>query len=118
MNRNLQFLYLMELCSGLARGSYLVCIGWTTLVVIGDVAAVGQVFIVAMLTVMFGGPIAAVIIDRYNRKHLTIVAHLGIAISLLSLGVAVTLDGGPVIVLVFRDGDGGDYVPQPVPGIT
>jgi hypothetical protein len=37
MNRNLQFLYLMELCAGLARGSYLVCIGWTTLVVIGDV---------------------------------------------------------------------------------
>jgi len=34
----------MELCAGLARGSYLVCIGWTTLVVIGDVAAVGQVF--------------------------------------------------------------------------
>jgi hypothetical protein len=92
MNRNLQFLYLMELCAGLARGSYLVCIGWTTLVVIGNVAAVGQVFIVAMLTVMFGGPIAAVVIDRYNRKHLTIVAHLGIATSLLSLGAAVKLD--------------------------
>ena len=32
------FLYLMEFCAGMARGSYLVCIGWTTLIVIGDVA--------------------------------------------------------------------------------
>ena len=49
MKRNLFFLYMMELCAGAARGSYLVCIGWTTLIVIGDVAAVGQVFIVAMI---------------------------------------------------------------------
>ena len=89
MNRNLFFLYLMELCAGFARGSYLVCIGWITLIVVGDVAAVGQVFIVAMLTVMLGGPITAVFVDRYNRKHMTIVAHTGIALSLLALGIAV-----------------------------
>ena len=58
MNKNLFLLYLMELCAGLARGSYLVCIGWTTWVVSGDVAAVGQVFIVAMLTTMLAGPVA------------------------------------------------------------
>ncbi len=73
----------------MARGSYLVCIGWTTLMVIGDVAAVGQVFIVAMLTTMFVGPVASVFVDRHNRKYLTIVAHSGIAISLLMLGLAV-----------------------------
>ena len=89
MTRNLFFLYLMELCAGVARGSYLVCIGWTTLIVVGDVAAVGQVFIVAMLTIMLGGPITAVFVDRYNRKHLTIVAHAGIALSLLALGLAI-----------------------------
>jgi hypothetical protein len=93
MNRNLLFLYLMELCAGVARGSYLVCIGWTTLIVVGDVAAVGQVFIVAMLTIMLGGPITAVFVDRYNRKHLTIVAHAGIALSLLALGLAINNNG-------------------------
>jgi hypothetical protein len=88
MTRNLFFLYLMEICAGFARGSYLVCIGWTTLIVIGDVAAVGQVFIVAMLTTIFGGPVAAVFVDRYNRKHLTMIAHTGIALSLLAIGFA------------------------------
>jgi len=42
IKRNLFFLYLMELCAGSARGAYLVCIGWTTLIVSGDVAAVDQ----------------------------------------------------------------------------
>ena len=112
MKRNLAFLYIMELCAGAARGSYLVCIGWTTLIVIGDVAAVGQVFIVAMITTIFAGPVAAVIVDRYNRKHLTIIAHLGIAAALLFLGFAVAIDSGlslfwffltVVVVTIFRN---------------
>jgi MFS family permease len=89
MTRNLFFLYLMEICAGVARGSYLVCIGWTTLIVVGDVAAVGQVFIVAMLTNIFGGPVTAVFVDRYNRKRLTMIAHTGIAFCLLAIGFAV-----------------------------
>ena len=89
MKPNLIFLYVMELCAGAARGSYLVCIGWTTLVVIGDVAAVGQVFIVAMITIIFAGPVTAVIVDRHNRKTLTIIAHIGIATTLLCLGLVV-----------------------------
>jgi MFS family permease len=102
----------MELCAGSARGSYLVCIGWTTLIVIGDVAAVGQVFIVAMITTIFAGPIVAVVVDRYNRKHLTIIAHLSIATALLSLGLAVAFESGlsliwffltVVVVTIFRN---------------
>ncbi len=92
---------MMELCAGAARGSYLVCIGWTTLIVIGDVAAVGQVFIVAMITTIVAGPITAVIVDRYNRKHLTIIAHLGIATALLSLGLAVAFDSGLSLIWFF-----------------
>ena len=46
-----------------------------------------------MLTTIFGGPIAAVFVDRYNRKHLTIIAHAGIALSLLSLGLAINNNG-------------------------
>lgn len=103
---------MMELCAGAARGSYLVCIGWTTLIVIGDVAAVGQVFIVAMITTIVAGPVTAVIVDRYNRKHLTIIAHLCIATALLSLGLAVAFDSGlsliwffltVVVVTIFRN---------------
>ncbi len=103
---------MMELCAGAARGSYLVCIGWTTLIVIGDVAAVGQVFIVAMITTIVAGPFTAVIVDRYNRKHLTIIAHLFIATALLSLGLAVAFDSGlsliwffltVVVVTIFRN---------------
>ena len=82
----------MELCAGSARGAYLVCIGWTTLIVSGDVAAVGQVFIVAMITTIFVGPVIGITVDRYNRKKLTIFANTGIAVSLLSLGLAVTYD--------------------------
>ena len=88
-HKNLKFLYLMEVFAGLARGSYLVCIGWTTLIVSNDVARVGQVFIIAMLTNMLAGPLVGVIVDRYNRKHLTIVAHLLIALPLAVLALAL-----------------------------
>ena len=40
----------MEMFSGLARRSYLVCIGWTTLIISNNVATVGQIFFVASIT--------------------------------------------------------------------
>ncbi|RLD06305.1 MAG: hypothetical protein DRI65_07065 [Chloroflexota bacterium] len=92
--RNLIFLYIMEFCAGLARGSYLVSIGWTTLIISGKVATVGQVFIVAMITSIFAGPLIGILVDRYNRKTLTIFAHLGVATSLASLGLALALNSG------------------------
>ena len=88
-HKNLKFLYLMEIFSGLSRGSYLVCIGWTTLIVSNDVARVGQVFIIAMLTNMLAGPLVGVVVDRYNRKHVTIAAHLLIFLPLLMLALAL-----------------------------
>jgi len=91
----------MELCAGFARGSYLVCIGWTTLIVSGDVATVGQVFIVAMITNIFAGPFVGVIVDRYNRKYLVMLSHSGIAVSLLSLGFAVTFDSDLLVFWFF-----------------
>ncbi len=99
--RNLLFLYIMELCAGLARGSYLVCIGWTALIVSGDVAAVGQVFIVAMVANIIAGPFVGIIVDRYNRKHLTVCAHLGIAAVLTLLGIALAYDAGLSIFWFF-----------------
>jgi hypothetical protein len=101
IKRNLIFLYIMELCAGSARGSYLVCIGWTTLIVSGDVAAVGQVFIVAMITTIVTGPVVGIVVDRYNRKYLTIIAHLGMSAALLSLGLALAYDGGISIFWFF-----------------
>ncbi|MCJ8339932.1 MAG: MFS transporter [Pseudomonadales bacterium] len=87
---NLRFLYFMECFAGLARGSYLVCIGWTTLIVSDDIAAVGQVFITAMLTSILAGPIIGIIVDRYNRKYLTIITHFALAMTLLVLGLALS----------------------------
>ena len=65
----------MELFSGLAGGAYLVCIGWTTLVISNDVATVGQIFVVSSLTFMLAGPIVGVVIDRHKRKTLIILAQ-------------------------------------------
>ena len=79
MRQNLKFLYVMEIFAGISRGSYLVCVGWITLVVTDNVAKVGQVFVVAMLTTIILGPLIGTLVDRYNRKYLVIAAHLGIA---------------------------------------
>ena len=98
---NLFFLFLMELCAGAARGAYLVCIGWTTLIVSGDVARVGQVFIAGMLTILIGSPLVGIIVDRYNRKTLTLIAHAGMALSLGALGYAIAGEDAPAIFLFF-----------------
>ena len=89
-HKNLKFLYLIAIFAGLARGSYLVSIGWTTLVVSNDVARVGQVFVIAMLTNMVAGPLVGVMVDRYNRKHVIIAGHLVIFLSLLMLALALS----------------------------
>ena len=63
MRGNLRFLYVMEVLAGLSRGSYLACIGWTTLLISDDVGRVGQIVIVAMLTNIFAGPIICISSD-------------------------------------------------------
>ena len=77
----------MEVFAGLSRGSYLVCIGWTTLVVTNDVGRVGQVFIIAMLTNLICGPFIGTLVDRHNRRHIVMFAHAGIALALFLLGM-------------------------------
>ena len=98
---DLGFLSAMECFSGLSRGSYLVCIGWTTLVVTNDVGRVGQVFIVAMLTGLLGGPLIGTLVDRHNRKHLIIAAHLGIAVTLALLGTVWLTQSDPPVPVLF-----------------
>lgn len=91
----------MECFSGLARGSYLVCIGWTALIVSNDVAKVGQVFIAAMLANIVAGPLVGILADRYNRKHVTIVAHLLISLPLLMLALALAVEPDLSIIWFF-----------------
>jgi MFS family permease len=98
---NLKFLFVMEFFSGLSRGSYLVCIGWITLVVTNDVSRVGQVFIVAMLTNLLGGPLIGTLVDRHNRKYLVILAHLGIALNLIFLALVWLPASEPNVVWLF-----------------
>jgi hypothetical protein len=87
--KNLLFLYAMEAMAGMSRGSFLVCIGWTTLIVTGDVARVGQVFVVGMLTNILAGPLLGTVVDRFNRKFLALVAHLGIGLVMATAGLAI-----------------------------
>lgn len=94
-------LFIMEVLSGLSRGAYLVCIGWTTLIVTGDVARVGQVFIVAMLTMLLGGPLVGVVVDRYDRRAQVILAHLGLAGLMAGLGAFWVTAGTPHVGWLF-----------------
>ncbi|WP_160116051.1 MFS transporter [Candidatus Halocynthiibacter alkanivorans] len=98
---NVRLLFVMEFFSGLSRGSYLVCIGWITLVVTEDVSRVGQVFIIAMLTNLFVGPFVGTLVDRHNRKYLVIFAHSGIALTLIFLALIWLGASEPNIVLLF-----------------
>ncbi len=65
----------MELFAGLARGSYLGCIGWTTLIVSNSVATVGQIFIVQSIAMMVAGPVIGVMVDRHKRRILISMAQ-------------------------------------------
>ena len=89
----------MEILAGSSRGSFLVCIGWTTLIVTGEVARVGQVFVVAMLTNIFAGPILGTVVDRYNRKALVLIAHTGIGMVMIAAGWAVAFSGSSSVLL-------------------
>nr|WP_243403691.1 MFS transporter [Shimia abyssi] len=91
----------MEIFSGLSRGSFLVCIGWTTLIVTNDVGRVGQAFIVSMLTMFLLGPFIGTIVDRHSHKWLVILAHLSIAMMLGWLGFAWVATAMPAIWPLF-----------------
>ena len=81
----------------MARGSYLVCIGWTTLVVSDSVATVGQVFIVASITNVLAGPLIGVLIDRHKRKQLIVLSQFLVAVPIASVGF-ILLNTGSVPV--------------------
>jgi hypothetical protein len=91
----------MEVFAGLSRGSFLVYIGWTTLIVTGEVARVGQVFVVAMLTNILAGPLLGTVVDRFNRKTLVLVAHLGIGLAMTAAGLAIDYGGSPSSLVFF-----------------
>ena len=89
--RTVHALYLLEVLSGLGRGAFLVCIGWTTLVETGDVAKVGQVFVASMLTMLFGSHLVGVIVDRTNRRNTIWISHSVIALTMAVMGWALEI---------------------------
>lgn len=101
MRSNLGPLYMMEVFAGFARGSYLACIGWTTLLISNDVGRVGQMVIIAMLTNIFVGPVIGVIVDRQNRKHVIIAAHIAIALILFAMGGVWLQSPDPALIWLF-----------------
>lgn len=91
----------MELFSGLARGSYLGCIGWTTLIISDSVATVGQIFIAQSIALMVAGPIVGVAVDRHKRRNLIILAQVTIAATMLCLGGIVLYTHDFIILWLF-----------------
>ena len=83
---DLALLYLIEALAGLSRGSYLVCIGWTTLIVTGEVARVGQVFVVSMLSILLGSHLVGVIVDRTRRRRIIRASHLSMGTVMAFVG--------------------------------
>ena len=99
---NLAYLYAVEVFSGLSRGSFLVCIGWVTLVVTDEVAKVGQIFVIGWLTHTFAAPLLGALVDRWNRKWLALWAHLGIGAGMIAAGGAIErVDAGAGEMLLF-----------------
>ena len=88
-------IYAMDLIAGASRGSFLVCLGWTTLVVSGSVALVGQVFLLGMITTMIAGPLLGALVDRWNRRKVAMGAHASIAVVMLVGALWLTGDGTP-----------------------
>ncbi len=84
--RPIVLVYLIEAIAGFSRGSYLVCFGWSVLVFTGDVAKVGQVFVVSMLTVMLGSHVIGTLVDRARRKYIIMLSHLLIALVMAGVG--------------------------------
>jgi hypothetical protein len=67
--------YMAVAADGLARGIYVVCLAWATLVATDDIAAVGRVFVVAHLINVLFGPIVGTVIDTYSRRHLVMIGQ-------------------------------------------
>lgn len=85
--REINLLYVLEIFSGLARGSYLGCIGWTALSLSNSVETVGQIVIAQSLSVVICGQFIGVAVDRYQRKNLIVIAQTIIAISMFSMSI-------------------------------
>ena len=97
----LKLLYFTEVLAGSSRGSYLVCFGWTTLVVTGDVAVVGQVFVASMLTVLLCSHLVGILVDRFNRRRIILSSHAGIAVMMMLVGCFVAGEKGFTTLLFF-----------------
>ena len=95
MTRNLLLIYAMDLFAGASRGSFLVCLGWTTLILSGSVALVGQVFLLGMITSMIAGPLLGALVDRWNRRNVAMGAHASIAIVMLCGAYWLSSQGEP-----------------------
>ncbi len=92
-------LYVLELLSGLARGGFLVCVGWTTLVISESVATVGQIFIVIHLASAISGPIVGVVVDAAPYRRVIIGAQVVIALAMTLFGWGLLAGTGGLMLL-------------------
>jgi MFS family permease len=82
-NRNYRYLWLGQVVSLLGDWFNLIASATLVAVLTESGLAVGGLFVVRMLAPFLVSPIAGVVADRFNRKHILIVTDLGRALTLL-----------------------------------
>ncbi len=72
--------------SSFARGLYIVVVGWAAVSLTESVAATGRVFLIGHLVLLFLGPFAGVLVDKFSHSRILFV---GQALNLAAFGIPV-----------------------------
>jgi MFS family permease len=75
-NRRYRLLWAGDTLSGLGDGAAWVALAWTILELEGSAAAVGLLLVAYTAPVVVGGPLAGVVLDRFDRRGLLIADNL------------------------------------------
>jgi MFS family permease len=96
-NREFRFLWFGQIVSLLGDWFNLIASASLVAALTGSGLAVGGLFVVRFIAPFLISPLAGVWVDRYNRKHLLIMADLGRA--LIVLGFLIVRDPGQIWLL-------------------
>ena len=80
-NRNFRFLWLGQIITQLGNWFNLIASASLVALLTGSGFAIGGLFVVSMLAPFIVSPIAGVVADRYNRKHILIAADVTSAVT-------------------------------------
>ena len=101
-NRNYRYLWLGQIVSLLGDWFNLIASATLIALLTESGLAVGSLFVVRMLAPFLVSPIAGVVADRFNRKHILIATDLGRALTLLAF--LLVRDPGDIWLLYILTG--------------